>query len=164
MIDNRFLARAGVFAVCLAPVSVLAEYDGCPVTTAAHAPFTNVDAKPFGKHRFLFGDQRLWTWLPESGEWSQLAFGEKVFWWSDGYDWQAEPEPPLVVTARRLDVAMDTVTFDDATNAYHESFGSAMLTGITLPTYGCWEINGTYRGATLTFVVAVAPDRRDGGR
>ena len=43
-----------------------------------------------------------------------------------------------------------------ATNAYHESFGSAMLSGIDNPTPGCWEITGVYEGrTTLSIVVQV---------
>jgi hypothetical protein len=34
---------------------------------------------------------------------------------------------------------------------------SSMLTGVDIPTYGCWEITGNDHGQKLTFVVSVLP-------
>lgn len=49
-----------------------------------------------------------------------------------------------------------TFTLEEGTNAFGRDWQS-MLTGVILPTAGCWEISGQYRGATLTFVVSLQP-------
>ena len=76
-----------------------------------------------------------------------------MFWWRDGYDWRTEQRPNLTITANRLDADAPLVEHAGATNAYHESFGSAMLSGIAIPTPGCWEITGTYEGTTTLGIV-----------
>jgi hypothetical protein len=35
--------------------------------------------------------------------------------------------------------------------------GWAILTGVDVPTVGCWELTGWYRGNTLSFVVSIEP-------
>jgi hypothetical protein len=52
---------------------------------------------------FWFGQASLWTALPESGSWRQLALGEKFWWWSQEFDVQEDSTPGLAITARRLD-------------------------------------------------------------
>lgn len=42
-----------------------------------------------------------------------------------------------------------------ATNAIIDSERGAMLTGVHVPTPGCWEITGDYEGDKLSFVVWV---------
>jgi hypothetical protein len=54
------------------------------------------------------------------------------------------PPPPYPATA-------------PATNAYHPDFHWAILTGLRLPSYGCWAITGSYHGSELGFVVWGAP-------
>jgi hypothetical protein len=84
--------------------------------------------------------------------------GEKVFWWSEDYSVDQEPMPTLTITARRLDGPAPDYLSTKATNASHASFGrTAMLVGVTLGASGCWEVSGTYRGETLSFVVWVEP-------
>ena len=96
--------------------------------------------------------------LPPDGRWDQLALGEKVFWWSANYNVDQEEMPDLTITARRLDGPAPDYLTNEATNASHPSFGrTAMLVGVTLGGPGCWEVSGTYRGQTLTFVVWVQP-------
>jgi hypothetical protein len=86
------------------------------------------------------------------------GYRQKVFWWREGYDINTEPEPKLVVTGRLLDGnESSSFAFSDATNAYNPDIGSAMLTGIDIPNYGCWEITGHYKGQSLSFVVSVEP-------
>jgi len=94
--------------------------------------------------------------LPDDGTWQQLAHGEKLFWWREGYTGSEEPQPELAVTARRLDgQAPATESGPPATNAYHADFDWAMLVGMQVARSGCWEITGQYEGHELSFVVWV---------
>jgi len=82
---------------------------------------------------------------------------EGYFWYgSDGYDWQEEPQPDLEVRGRRLDGDAPALGAPAATNAHTDEFGSSMLTGVTIPTGGYWEITGEYGGESLAFVVRVS--------
>jgi hypothetical protein len=80
---------------------------------------------------------------------------QKLAWWKQGYDWQAEPEPDLTVIGRRLDGEAPPLIASKATNAYAEDIGSAMMVGFDIPTAGCWEITGSIDGQELSFVVQV---------
>jgi len=94
--------------------------------------------------------------LPQDGVW--LGYTHKVFWWRDGYVWNEEPQPNLVLTGERLDAYTLTLAGSEATNAYAGDIGSAMLVGVDFPTLGCWKITGKYNDeAELSFVVWVAP-------
>ena len=134
----------------------------CPVTLPPDSPFTPPPPYPpeapyAGK--FWHGTEELWTMLPDDGTWQQLAHGEKLFWWSEGYVGSEEPQPELAVTARRLDGrAPAAESGSPATNAYHSDFDWAMLVGMQVPASGCWEITGHYQGYELSFVVWVGPE------
>jgi hypothetical protein len=136
----------------------------CPVTKPPDPPFIPPDpypAHPPGNIAW-YGAASLWTDVPLNGTWNTLpyssaGYGQKVFWWRDGYSWTKEPEPNLTVSGRRLDAAAPPLHADKATNAYSGESGSAMLVGVDFPTLGCWEITGQYADAKLTFVVWVAP-------
>ncbi len=116
------------------------------------------------RQEFWYGTEALWTFLPISGSWKGLprynsdteGYRQKVFWWREDYDSQAEPKPKLVVTGRRLD-GDGSFAVSNATNASTPNMGSTMLVGIDIPTHGCWEITGHYDGQTLSFVVSVDP-------
>ena len=104
--------------------------------------------------QFWYGTPDLWTMLGADGTWSGSEF--KLFWWSQAYDVNVEPDPALTVSADRLDGASPAATVDKATNASAD-FGEAMLVGLTLPAAGCWQITGQYRGHSQSFVVWVTP-------
>lgn len=137
----------------------------CPVTQPPARPFVPPSAypaqAPYGD--FWYGTEKLWTALRPDGEWQALPHGEggysqKVFWWRTGYVGSAEPQPDLQVSGKRLDGDAPLLLASSATNAYHSDFGGwAMLTGVDVPTLGCWELTGKYGDATLSFVVRVAP-------
>jgi hypothetical protein len=144
--------------------------EACPVTQPPEKPFlppAPYTAETLVGGDFLFGTPNLWTMLHSDGTWwalpyhehedGQGAYSQKVFWWNQSYDWQVEPQPDLRVTGRRLDGPSPPIDALEATNAYTPEFGSAILTGIGLPTLGCWEITGHYQGHSLSFVVWVAP-------
>jgi hypothetical protein len=129
----------------------------CPATVPTKqlfvppSPYPNV--APYGG--FWFGSDKLWLSLHPDGKWQQLLHGDKMFWWSNGYEGTTEPTPALKLTGRQLD-GEATFSSTDATNALHEDFGGwTILTGVRVPSAGCWEITGEYGGDKLTFVVQV---------
>ena len=136
----------------------------CPLTVPqdqAFVPPAPYDSLGFIGH-FWFGSNSLWTEIPDNGIWEGLphnleGYTQKVFWWRDGYVWNEEPEPKLVVTGERLDAHAPLLNVSKATNAYAGDIGSAMLVGVDFPTLGCWKITGKYNDAELSFVVWVAP-------
>lgn len=112
---------------------------------------------------FWFGTEKLWTWLPLDGTWrlghyspTTPGFRQKIFWWRKGYYWEADPKPELTVQGRRLDIPASSFLIPRATNGRTEFLKSFMLVGADIPTHGCWEITGRYKGDELTFVVWVA--------
>lgn len=133
----------------------------CPVTQTpdpAFVPPSPWPAHPPGENRFWFGDDGLWTALPTSGSWAQLARGEKFWWWSEEFDVSQDETPDLEITARRLDGSAPAVRVTEATNGYHPSFEWAMLAGIHLPERGCWEFTGQYQEHQLSLTVWVPPE------
>ena len=114
---------------------------------------------------FYIGSEKLWTAIREPMVWQWIPHGQgheldltaKVFWYRVGYSWRREPIPKLRVTGRRLyGPAPALVTPQGpATNAIMDSERGAMLTGVYVPTPGCWEITGDYEGDKLSFVVWV---------
>lgn len=136
----------------------------CSVTVPQGPTFTPpapYDALGFDGY-FWFGSNSLWMSIPQDGVWAGLphnseGYTQKVFWWRDGYVWNEEPEPNLVVTGERLDAKAPPLNVSRATNAYASDIGSAMLVGVDFPTLGCWKITGKYADAKLSFVVWVAP-------
>ncbi len=140
------------------------EPNRCPVTQLpqpAFVPPPPYAAQPPGGQDFWYGSNALWTALPFNGTWRGLPFNEggyaqKLFWQREGYDGQTEQQPDLVVTGRRLDeMAPSLITPPKATNGHHPDWGWFMLVGVRIPTLGCWEITGHYRGQQLSFVVQV---------
>ena len=136
----------------------------CPVTLPPQVPFT-----PAGEHKmdqndksFWLGTDKLWTTLPTSGEvwgWGPRApdsrdLTAKVFWGSVDFDYRRKEDYDLKVTGRRLDGEAPPLWVDRVTNALFVPH-AAMLTGVYVPTPGCWEITGDYRGEKLSFVVWV---------
>jgi hypothetical protein len=81
---------------------------------------------------------------------------DKVFWWSTQWEWRTDHRPDLTLTIRSLDSAVPPVTSFGATNAHNpDDIEHAMLTGVQLPTRGCWEITGEFKGRSLSYVVWV---------
>ncbi len=114
------------------------------------------------KDHFWFGSNSLWTIIPASGVWGALplnpeGYTQKILWWREGYVWDQEPEPNLIVTGERLDAFAPPLNVSKATNAFAGDIGSAMMVGVDFPTLGCWKITGNYNGIELSFVILVAP-------
>ena len=59
------------------------QFSDCPVTQHPELAFIPPEpwpSQPPGTDEFWFGDRGLWTTLPQSGSWRQLALGEKINW------------------------------------------------------------------------------------
>jgi hypothetical protein len=145
----------------LIPTSPLAD---CPVTQPQDPLFVPPEPyasiAPYGE--FWYGTNDLWTMLQPDGQWYALphdgdGYGQKVFWWREGYDMRTEQQPQITVSGRRLDGDAPAFEQTGGTNGYHADMGEFMLTGVEVPTAGCWEITGRYGQAELSFVVWVAP-------
>ena len=137
--------------------------ENCPVTRPPDSPFVPPSpwpAQPPGAHEFWFGSAGLWTALPNSGAWRQLAIGEKFWWWSERYstsDVAKDHPPDLVVSASPLGTLASTFHTSQATNGFHSSFNQAMLVGVTLPSSGCWQFEAEFMGSQLSFILWVPP-------
>lgn len=59
-------------------------------------------------------------------------------------------------TGRRRPGGAPAFEHTGGTNGYQADMGEFMLTGVEVPTAGCWEITGRYGAAKLSFVVWVA--------
>ena len=85
----------------------------------------------------------------------------KLAWFGSAFDWTPEhwPKEPslLILTGRRVDGPSKPLVFDGANNAYIPGKGPFITASAHLPTAGCWEITGHYKGETLTFVVNIGP-------
>lgn len=103
----------------------------------------------------MLGRDATWYALPQD----KNGYSQKVFWWSQSFDTKVDPFPAFKVILERLDTDASSapiVVAEQATNASAD-FGTAMLTGIEIPSLGCWKVTGQYSGAELSFVVWVAP-------
>jgi len=133
----------------------------CPITVTpevAFVPPTPWPEKPPDADRFWFGEAGLWTALPVSGNWPQLAEGEKFLLWSEEFDVTEDETPDITLTARRLDGKAPLYRTTHATNAYHESIHWAMLVGVHLPSPGCWQFDVAYKDHHLDLILW-APDQ-----
>jgi hypothetical protein len=140
----------------------------CPVTVAPVVPFTPPGLPERGKDEthVWFGTEKLWTSVPKSGAvwgWGPRPTDSsnltaKIFWYSVDYNRRKEGNANLTVTGRRLDGYAPPLWTLPTTNALGDPYDS-MLTGVYMPTAGCWEITGNYKGQMLSFVVWLYPAR-----
>ena len=141
--------------------------DSCLVTKPPWMAFIPPSPYPteLPEDSFWFGNEKLWTSLLMDGTWNGLphykpsdpAFRNTLFWWHEGYDWRTDNPPNLSVTGRRLDAPAPPLATDEHANAgwTSDQNHAFMLAGIFIPTPGCWQITGDYKGDRLTFVVLV---------
>jgi hypothetical protein len=137
----------------------------CPVTQPPAHPFVPpppYPAKP-GPQSFWYGTEKLWTFLQADGVWNGLphytpddpTFRQKLFYWRAGFDAHSEPRPALTITGKRLDHPAPPLASDQANAGWQSSDQPFMVTGINLPTLGCWQITARYGKQALTFTVRV---------
>jgi hypothetical protein len=141
--------------------------EACPVTKPPAQPF--VPSVPYwtdhGPDRYWYGTESLWTLLGVQGTWhihSNVLEGEggyrtKLTYWRRGFDWRREPEPKLIVIAKRIDREAPPVAADYASAVFVTTERPGMMTAINIPSTGCWELTAQYGGHRLSFVVSVQP-------
>ena len=137
--------------------------DACRTTEPPNPPF--VPPAPYPPNapegRFWYGTDALWTMLSVNARWTDNLNGKgsvtKLVFWRRGFDWRTEREPALTITARRLDGDAPPVSFSHANAVFVTGDTPAMMSGIRIPTAGCWELTARYAGHTLSFVVEAVP-------
>jgi hypothetical protein len=134
-----------------------------PAPSPKFAPPAPYDSVRVSDNMFWYGTDALWTLLGADGVWhiennadKHDGYVTKLVFWRKGFNWRKELEPALIVTARRLDADSPSVAVAHANPVFITSNTPAMMTGIRIPTAGCWEVTGHYGGHTLSFIVSVA--------
>lgn len=98
-----------------------------------------------------YGSNELWTALSVDGDHPP----RKSVWWSVNFPGGvAEGEPEVWVTWTRLDIDTSVVLENGgkATNAYTPEEGWFMTAGFDPDRPGCWGVEATYKGASLSYV------------
>jgi hypothetical protein len=160
--------RRLVFCCLFAAVVVLT----CPIVSSAECLTTLppypafVPPAPFftTSTDVWYGTDSLWTQLWVNSTWhlennvgkgkfyrAKLGFGRKE------YDRLTVPLPKLIVAAKKLDSEAPLVFGKHASVWSVGNNTLAMTALIDIPTIGCWEITGQYRGQAVSFVVSVEP-------
>ena len=108
---------------------------------------------------FLFGTADLWTVV--NTRWQPLN-GNKIPYFSQGYDAKEDPDPRLQVVARRLDkqVPLQWADWANGGGVGWELKDNFLVTGVGQLDPGCWEISAHFNPsrekiATLSFTVIV---------
>jgi hypothetical protein len=164
----RLLAATVLIALIPLLTSAMPQApDSCPVTKPSEPSFQ--PPAPYPSNGSLWvGSPRLWTKVPADGIWNSLGhytpddsrFRQKLFWWSEGYDWRTENPPQLTITGIRLDGPAPPIATDEYANAgwTNDREHAFMVTGIFIPTLGCWKVTGQYKGEELSYVVWVSQE------
>jgi hypothetical protein len=144
--------------------------DSCPVTKApapAFVPPAPYNSSPLSGG-FLLGSESLWTFVntddlrpdhPSRPEGPPYAF--KLVYWHPGLNWHHTDEVhDLTVVARRLDALSAPIVFTHrASMVGHLSAEApdevAMMTGLDLPSGGCWEIAANFKSEHLSYVISL---------
>jgi hypothetical protein len=102
--------------------------EACPVAKPPAQPF--VPPPPYwtdhGPDGFWYGTESLWTLLSVQGTWNihsnvlegKHGYRTKLTYWRRGFDWRREPEPELIVIAKRLDREAPSVAAGPAHAAF----------------------------------------------
>jgi hypothetical protein len=160
---GRFLCLPALLFAALA-TNLAADDYSCPVTTRPDPPF--VPPAPYEPStvagRFWYGTNDLWTLLPADGVErglpynKQEGYSNKLPLWKQGNDGTKEPRPDIIVVVKRLDKTTPPTSSRGGNNVLVDGTWS-MLTGVTYPTAGCWEVTAAHDGHMLTFVLSVKP-------
>lgn len=101
-----------------------------------------------------YGSPELWTVLDRDGVFTE----RNSFWWSINFPGgRFEEQPDISVVAQRLDQAAAPIRSESlGTNAFTAISGWLMIADFPFtPPPGCWVVTGTYKGASLTFVLDI---------
>lgn len=155
-----------VLGVLLLPLTAKSGSGVCITTLSPSGPFITpapYDAVCLPNGMFWYGTEDLWTSLG-SGVWhftnnsdTSGGYFTKLVFWTKEFDWRKEPAPDLIVTAKRTDGDSPSVAVAHAHAVFVPGNTPAMMTGIRIPTAGCWEVISHYRSKALTFTVSVEP-------
>lgn len=122
------------------------------VTYSTHFPAPDPWPREYPHEGMVwYGSAELWTALATDGD----HWGRKSVWWSINFPGGVvEAQPDVSVTWTRLDTGKPVVIDNgaQATNAFTSSEGWFMIAGIDPNQAGCWEVEATYKGATLSYV------------
>ena len=144
-----------------------ADRQSCAATRPSDPPF--VPPQPYsptvGSDEFLYGSAALWTVVYPG--WHVHRDGGKLPFFSEGFVYGKE-RPRLTVVARRRDGKGPLVWSGLAGMGFEEGKGLGgmfMVTGIDMPSSGCWEIgaqyvdtsHGVHTVAHLAYTVWVEP-------
>jgi hypothetical protein len=150
-----FVFLLGTCSAWLVP-SMAADRQSCPVTRPPDPPFT--PPAPYspsaGSHEFLYGGPALWTIVYPSWH---IHSGGKLPFFHQGFDWKKGGRPRLTVVARRLDGEGPLVWNELASSGFMEGqslAGMFIVTGIDIPSSGCWEIGAQYVDTSGVHTVA----------
>ncbi len=148
----------------LLPVAARSGSSACVPTLAPNPPF--VPPAPYDSlhhsDAFWYGTAELWTDIAVDGVWHITSNSDtgggyvtKLVFWTKSFDWRKEGEPQLIVTARQTDHDSPSVSAAHAHAVFVTGKYPAMMTGIRIPSLGCWEITSHYRSSAVTFTVSV---------
>ena len=150
MIRPRMLdVRHGCLLATLAGIlsgAQAAESGGgfvCPVVKAPVPAF--IPPAPFKPNKvdgnFFYGGPGLWALV--TPHWDKFR-ANKLVYFRQGFDATAEPEPRMVVVARRLDAQAPLIWADRVGSVHMGPEGDFMNTAIPGLVPGCWEITARY--------------------
>jgi hypothetical protein len=139
----------------------------CATTLEPHPQF--VPPSPYQQDapsgQFWYGSDSLWTLLGITGIWNSHrnvhedagVYTTKLVYWRQGFDWRKEVDPELSVVAKRLDREAPQIRAGPARAVFVTGPRPAMMTGIDIPSAGCWELTAEYHEHKLSFVVSAQP-------
>lgn len=144
--------------------------DSCPVTArrdhSSFMPPSQYLQRVTATGTFWYGSEELWIALDTNGIWRSErqpdpgVYTAKLMYWTENFHWRAEPEPNLRITARRLDQQAPVIIGGPAHAVFVTGpMPAAMMSGITIPVSGCWQITASYRGHNLSFLRKVLVQR-----
>lgn len=147
----------------------------CHVTLPADGEFLPPSSfhaiQSFPQGQFWFGTEKLWTILPIDGTWRgapvpppdyAYAYSMKIPWFRIHPAFS--PKDPLTITGKRLDGPAPSFSEVFWGNAFPREEDNAMIMGgISIPTYGCWQITTQYRNQELTYTAWVVRGPQEGG-
>jgi len=158
---HRYLVLTLLIGVSALSPSLVANKTKCAFTKPAQA---FVPPKPYwaghGEGEFYYGTPALWTIVYPGWH---VHSGGKLPFWRVGFDWRKEGRPRLTVVARRLDGERPLVWSGLPGSGFPEGKLEEMfmVTGVDIPSSGCWEIAAHYVAAseiqTLSYTVWVDP-------
>jgi hypothetical protein len=132
--------------------------DSCPVTAPGQTAFDPPPAVPTALPPLAppgtvwYGTTELWKAINPHGEVWASQSGRRMLWWSEGYS--PADGRVLTLTATHLDGASPTVETSGVAVGV-PPYGDAMMVIILVPEQGCWQLEASYNGVTLGYIVWV---------